>query len=257
MYKIRVEKKMEKQKVKNASKLLENWIVWLMGSLLLCSSIIFVTFWWTNVFRDIILSELQLKNGTTTFAWWQRPTVRAIYKIHIFNYTNVEDFESGKAKKLKVQDVGPYIYRETLQRVNTVLHKNGTASYQESRSYQWEGGRPDDEILVVPNFPLFTAMAFSRDISFMVQISLTAFLTTLRAKTFVNVPAGGLLWGYDDELFEYAKLVLSLQQTIPFEKFGILAYVSNFVFHGSYIVTFKKDINLIGIHFFSRLLSFP
>ena len=219
---------MEKQKVKHASQLLKNWLVWIIASITLCSSTIFVIFWWTNIFRNAILAELQLKNGTTTFAWWQRPAVRAIYKIHIFNYTNVDDFESGLAKKLKVQDVGPYIYRETLQRVNAVLHENGTVSYQEKRSFQWEGGRPDEEALVVPNVPLFGAMAFSRDISFMAQVTLTAFLSTLRAKTFVKVPAGGFLWGYDDELFNYAKPLISLQQQIPFEKFGILAFVSNF-----------------------------
>lgn len=215
---------MEKQKVQSAGPLLKNWLVWISGSIALCSSLIFAIFWWTNIFRDAILSELQLKNGTATFALWQRPAVQALYKVHIFNYSNVEDFEKGLSKKLKVEELGPYIYKETVDRQDAFLHENGTVSYQENKSYEWVGGRPDDELLVIPNVPLFGAMAYSRDIPFMAQVTLTAFLTTLNAKPFVKRPASGFIWGYDDPLFNYAKPLLSLQKEIPFDQFGILAF---------------------------------
>lgn len=175
------------------------------------------------------MTELQIKNGTDNFLMWQRPTVRVLYKIHLFNYTNVEDFENGRAEKLKVEDVGPYIYRETLQRVNPVFHKNGTISYQEVRTYQWEDGRSDKEILVVPNFLLFAAMAYLRDYSYIYHITLSTILAGLRAKTFKKLSANEFLWGYDDELFNYGKPLISLKQHIPFDKFGLLAFVS--IFH--------------------------
>jgi hypothetical protein len=205
---------------------IRNWMIWLLSFLAMFSLVLFTLSWLTDLFSDAIVSNLQLRNGSLSFAWWQRPAVRAVYRVRIFNYTNVDDFEIGKAKKLHVHEVGPYIYRETLTRVNPYLGNNGTVTYQEMRNYQWEGGSPDEELVTVPNIPLFTAMAFSRDMSFLAQVSLTAILSTIRAKPFIRVQAGNFLWGYDDELFRIAKPVMSWHQNIPYEKFGILAFVS-------------------------------
>ncbi|XP_034952739.1 scavenger receptor class B member 1-like [Chelonus insularis] len=188
------------------------------------SLVLFVIFWCTNIFQNTILSTLVVKNGTPMLEWFIRPPIRAVYKIKIFNYTNVDDFESGRTKKLKVEEVGPYIYRETLTRINYVFHENGTISFQEKRSFQWEGGRPDDEIIIAPNVPLMAAMAFVKDMSFFAHLALTGVLTTLQSKPFTSVTAGGLLWGYDDKIFELGKPFISFQEHISFEKFGLLAH---------------------------------
>ena len=208
-----------------------NWTVWLLSSLAMLSLGLFALSWLTDFFSDTIVSNLQLRNGTLSFAWWQRPAVRAVYRIRIFNYTNVQEFQDGRAEKLRVQEVGPYIYRETLTRVNPEIGKNGTVTYQEMRSYQWEGGSPDDELVVVPNIPLFTAMAYSRDLSVLAQLPLTAVLSVIQAKPFIDLTAGDFLWGYDDKIFGMAKPFMSWQQNLPYEKFGILAFVSSLNFY--------------------------
>lgn len=217
-----------------------NWSVWLLSSLAVFSLGLLSLTWLTDFFNDAIVSNLQLSNGSLSFAWWQRPSVRAVYRIRIFNYTNVDEFMNGEEEKLRVQELGPYIYRETLTRVNPEIEVDGRLSYQEQRTYQWEGGSPDDERIVVPNVPLFTAMAFSRDMSFLAQVSLTAVLSTIRAKPFIQVRAGDFLWGYDDELFRISKPVLSWQQNIPFDKFGMLAFVSILYYDTAYILEFKS-----------------
>lgn len=190
------------------------------------SSFILILSWTTNFFQDTIISHLQLRNGTLSFAWWQRPMVRAVYRIHIFNYTNIEEFESGKEKKLRVNETGPFIYRETLLRINPEIKKD-TVTYQEMRSYHWEGGLSDNHIVIVPNVPLFTAMAFSRDLNFFAQVSLTAVLSTIHAEPFIQLRVNDFLWGYDDKLFRLAKPVMEWKQNIPYDKFGMLAFVSN------------------------------
>ncbi|XP_014204279.1 scavenger receptor class B member 1-like isoform X2 [Copidosoma floridanum] len=111
-----------------------------------------------------------------------------------------------------------------LRKVNPEIGLDGTITYQEMRSYHWESGHSDHEVITVPNIPLFTAMAFSRDMSFLTQVSLTAILSTIQAKAFIKVSAGDFLWGYDDELFRIAKPVIEWQQNIPYEKFGMLAF---------------------------------
>ncbi|XP_058800770.1 lysosome membrane protein 2-like isoform X3 [Phymastichus coffea] len=198
---------------------------WLLSSLVVLSLSLCAVSWLTEVFSDAIVSRLQLRNGSLSFAWWQHPTVRAVYRIHVFNYTNVEDFEAGRAAKLHVHEIGPYVYRETVARIKPKIADNlHEISYQEMRSYQWEGGSPDDEQLTVPNVPLFTAIAFARDMSFIAQLSLTAVLSTIRSKPFLKLPVHSYLWGYDDELFRLAKPLISWQQNIPYDNFGILAF---------------------------------
>ncbi|XP_043475556.1 scavenger receptor class B member 1-like [Leptopilina heterotoma] len=238
---------MEKQNVKEAGQLLKSCLVWIIGSIIIFSTTILVVFWCTNIFRDAIMTELQIKNGTNNFAMWQRPSVRVVYKIHLFNYTNVEDFENDRAEKLRVEDIGPYIYRETLQRVNPVFHQNGTISYQEVRSYQWEGGRSDEEILVVPNFLLFAAMAYLRDYPYIYHFTFTTILAGLRAKRFIKLSAGEFLWGYDDELFNYGKPFISMKQHIPFEKFGLLALKPGLSNDRFTINTGENDMDKLGI----------
>ena len=50
-------------------------------------------------------------NGTKVYEMWKRPPVEPIYKVRLFNYTNVEEFAAGKAARLKVEEIGPYVYR--------------------------------------------------------------------------------------------------------------------------------------------------
>ncbi|XP_011496150.1 PREDICTED: sensory neuron membrane protein 2-like [Ceratosolen solmsi marchali] len=193
---------------------IHNWIIWFLSFLAIFSLILFALSWLTDFFGHAIISNLQLRNGSLSFTWWQRPAVRAVYRVRIFNYTNVDDFETGKVEKLRVQEVGPYIYRETLTRVNPYLGNN--------------------------------AMALSRDMSFLAQVSLTAVLSTIRAKPFIRVPAGNFLWGYDDELFRIAKPVMAWHQGIPYEKFGILAFKAGLSKDRMTINTGTKDLKNLG-----------
>ena len=41
---------------------------------------------------------------------WQKPIPKPLAKIYLFNYTNVPEYEIGNAKKLNVEELGPYVY---------------------------------------------------------------------------------------------------------------------------------------------------
>ncbi|XP_017882564.1 scavenger receptor class B member 1-like [Ceratina calcarata] len=198
-------------------------VCWLYGLAAIISIAIFSLFWCTNIFRDAILSNLVIRNGTASFLFWQRPPVSLLGKIYIFNYTNVEEFQNGNADKLKVEEVGPYIYRETLSRTNVQMNDNGTVTYQEKRSYEWVGGESETDRIVVPNMLLMSTLAYSRNLIYLVQIGLTVVLSKLRTETFLGLSVGEYLWGYEDELFKMVKSVASLKEPVPLDKFGILA----------------------------------
>lgn len=186
---------------------------------------VFVLFWCTNVFRDAILANLEIRNGTPTFLLWQRPPVGLAVKVYVFNYTNLAEFESGAASKLRVQEVGPYVYRETLSRVNVDVNANRTVTYQEKRSFQWISGKSEKEIVTVPNALLMSTIAYSRNLQYLAQIVLTMFLSGLQAKPFIELPVGEYLWGYEDQLFRMAKPFASFHHRMPYDKFGILVFV--------------------------------
>lgn len=207
---------------------------WFYGLAALTSIGVLVVFWFTNVFRDAILSNLELRNGTASFQLWQRPPVGLTVKIYVFNYTNLGEFESGNASKLQVQELGPYVYRESLSRVNVELHENETLTYQEKRSFKWISGKLEDRV-VVPNVVLMSALAYSRNLPLAMQLVLTVVLSSFSAKPFLKLSAGEYLWGYEDNFFQVIKPFAELNHHLPYDKFGLLAFVR--IYTATYLIT--------------------
>jgi hypothetical protein len=51
--------------------------------------------------------------------WWENSPIQPLLKVYIFNYTNIDDYlRNPRGKKIKVQEVGPYVYKEFGSRVN-------------------------------------------------------------------------------------------------------------------------------------------
>lgn len=48
--------------------------------------------------------------------YWIKPPIDPILKIYVFNYTNIVDVLSGLEKRIKVEELGPYIYRERIEK---------------------------------------------------------------------------------------------------------------------------------------------
>ena len=85
--------------------------------------------------------------------------------------------------------------------------------------------------MIVPNLLLMSALAYSRDLNYLLQIGFTVLMTglKLRAKPFLELPAGEYFWGYEDELFEMVKRLPLLKESLPLDKFGILAFVRTYI----------------------------
>ncbi|KAI5640441.1 CD36 family domain-containing protein [Phthorimaea operculella] len=69
-----------------------------------------VFFCFTSTINDVILSNMVIRNNSLAYSIWRRPNVQPLMKVHIFNYTNWEAVRDGYEDKLKVEDVGPYVY---------------------------------------------------------------------------------------------------------------------------------------------------
>lgn len=96
-----------------------------------------ITMWFTDAFRKSMESYMIISEDSPAYSMWRAPPLKPLVKIYLFNYTNVKEFESGVVKKLNVQETGPYVYYEELEKVNVKFSKvDGTVSYQEKRNYQ-------------------------------------------------------------------------------------------------------------------------
>lgn len=51
--------------------------------------------------------------------WWMESPIQPLLKMYIFNYSNIDDYLlNPRNKKIKVEQVGPYVYKEFGTRVN-------------------------------------------------------------------------------------------------------------------------------------------
>lgn len=48
------------------------------------------------------------------FEYWTTPPIDPIIKVYVFNYSNIADVESGVDKRIRVEEIGPYVYRERI-----------------------------------------------------------------------------------------------------------------------------------------------
>lgn len=180
--------------------------------------------WFTDAFQKKVESLMVLSEDGMGYELWRAPPPKPILKVYIFNYTNVEEFESGRAKKLHVEQVGPYAYFEELERVNIKFSKvDGTVSYQEKRTYRFSPelskGTPDD-IVIVPNVPLLAGAAVVKKFNFLMRLSYNELLKALSEKPFMALKADSFVNGYDDHLYDLSKSYLKWEDKRIFDNFG-------------------------------------
>lgn len=158
----------------------------------------------------IIFRELKLWNGSLSYSYWQRPGVTRLTKVYIFNVTNPQGFmENGERPRL--QEVGPFVYREDMEKVNIKFHDNDTVTYQHNKILRFvpEMSVDKNQKLIVPNIPLLTVTSFSPNLAgflFNLLVSGLALTYRDRAKPFVSVTAEELVFGYNDPLVSLAHI---------------------------------------------------
>nr|CAD7400743.1 unnamed protein product [Timema poppensis] len=113
-----------------------------------------------NPYEFIFKWKLLFSEGGEVFEMWRRPDVDLYLRVFLFNVTNKEKFLSGE-EKLRVQEVGPYVYKEDLEHKNVTFNTNGTLTMHPSHPLRWVGelseGHKEDDILILPNIALLIA----------------------------------------------------------------------------------------------------
>ena len=91
----------------------------------------------------------------------------SFHEIYFFNLTNKEAFLGG-LEKPRVSKVGPYVYIEQIEKVDTSFDEAGdTVTFSDKKFYHFSAelsNGTDSDLLLMPNLPMFGAFRDSSSI---------------------------------------------------------------------------------------------
>ncbi|XP_043287176.1 scavenger receptor class B member 1 [Venturia canescens] len=167
--------------------------------------------------------NLVMRPDSRVFTVWQKPPIEIFIRVYIFNITNPDEFLNGE-EKLRVQEIGPYVYQEFLENGNVTWNDNGTVSYVPRRSIvyvpEMSVGDPGLDIVRVPNIPMLGIYSAIHDAGFFINYPLTQLANYLNSQPILNITVYDYLWGYEDSLVRLASSIVP--NFINFRKFGLL-----------------------------------
>lgn len=190
----------------------------ILGIITLIAGVLLSSIPWLDYF---ILKNLRLWNNTLSFHYWQRPGVIRLTKVYIFNVTNPDGFLMGE--KPKLVEVGPFVYREDMEKVNIQFHDNYTVTFQHKKILQFVPELSVDKNLklTTPNIPLLTLTSHSNSLGFVISRSISLILSMSSYKPFKTLTVDELLFGYDDTLVNLAHKFYPREKR-PMSKMGLL-----------------------------------
>ncbi|KAK7600879.1 hypothetical protein V9T40_008320 [Parthenolecanium corni] len=220
-------------------------IIILSVGMLLGSFLVF--FFFTAIVNFIIDTQLPLNEGSVTYDMWRKPPVTPIMRIYIYNVTNADEFLNDKQKPI-INEIGPYTYSESWEKVNLVRNDNGTITFNQRKIFTFRpelSAGSEDDLVVVPNIPLLSATSKSASAPKFLRITINFMTNLKKLKPFVAVTVGELLWGYDDPLMQLAK-EMAPDTKLPFERFGLFFDRNGTSADNITVYTGADDINKLG-----------
>uniref|UniRef100_A0A8C6MKE0 Scavenger receptor class B member 2 n=1 Tax=Moschus moschiferus TaxID=68415 RepID=A0A8C6MKE0_MOSMO len=176
-----------------------------VGTLSLLLLVTSITLLVARVFQKAVDQKIEknivLRNGSETFDSWKKPPLPVYTQFYFFNVTNPEEILNGETPRL--EEVGPYTYRELRNKDDIQFGDNGTTiSAVSNKAYVFERdksvGDPKIDLLRTLNIPALTAMEWTR--LPLLRNLIEALLRAYQQKLFVVHTVDELLWGYKDEI---------------------------------------------------------
>ncbi|XP_031330947.1 scavenger receptor class B member 1-like isoform X1 [Photinus pyralis] len=186
-----------------------------------------------------------LSDGGEIFELWRKPPVDLYLRVFLFNVTNRDAFLNGE-EKLKVQEVGPYVYREIMSHEEVRFNTNGTMSTIPQHPLVWvpemsEGNREDDR-LVLPNIALLSIAQVVSTESFVTRLGLNIVIRQTDTQPLVEMTAREFMFGYESTIMSLGYQFLP--SWISFEKLGLIDRMYDF--EGDYETIFTGEGDTIN-----------
>ncbi|XP_047505055.1 lysosome membrane protein 2-like isoform X1 [Pieris napi] len=155
----------------------------------------------------------------------------AYYDIYLFNITNGDAFLSGREKKLKVEEVGPFRYQEFRTNTNIDLDvEKGILKYTPKIDIrfipEFSIADPRDVELQMPDMVMLAAASRASVHAVFVQYFYNIAVKTLKRRPIHTTTVDNVLWGtHNDAIMQVANTFLPGE--FDFNTFGILHKIQN------------------------------
>ncbi|XP_023936964.1 lysosome membrane protein 2 isoform X2 [Bicyclus anynana] len=193
--------------------------------------------------------KVVLSDGGEIFESWRKPEVKLYTRIYLFNITNAEQYMSGQDTKVKVKEVGPFVYREALEHSNVTFNDNGTLSTIPLHPLIWEEelseGNKEDDILYLPHIALLSIANVVSQESFMTRFGLNNLIGLTNSQPLMKMTAKEFMMGYKSELMTLGNTFMP--SWIYFDKLGLIDRMYDF--NGDYetVFTGETDVSRSGL----------
>ncbi|XP_022903927.2 scavenger receptor class B member 1-like isoform X1 [Onthophagus taurus] len=220
--------------------------VGLIGLILLAvaTSIMFVhpydiMFKWKIIFTE----------GGEIFETWRLPPVDLYLRVHLFNITNAEEFLRGEDEKLKVKEVGPYVYREVMTHENVTFNENGTVSAIPKHPLEWvpelSNGDHEKDQLTLINIALLSIADVISKKSVWQRWGLNVLIKQTKTQPIVKMSPKEFMFGYQSTLMTLGYQFLPTW--INFDKLGLIDRMYHFDGDYETVYTGKNDVTKAGL----------
>lgn len=176
-----------------------------------------------NPIEIAINVRMSFLNGSFLFGLWRKPPVQIYVQVYLFNVTNAREFLRGQ-EKLRVEEVGPFVYREELENTNVQFNDNDTVSYTPRRKVfpvpEMSVSDPETTIVVTPNLALLGLASSLHNSSIFTNLAFATLSRYLDAQPLLHLTVHDFLWGYDDQLILLASKLFP--KWIHFPRLGVL-----------------------------------
>ncbi|KAL0267346.1 UNVERIFIED_CONTAM: hypothetical protein PYX00_009639 [Menopon gallinae] len=119
--------------------------------------------YWETLLRGELKRKFILSPTSKTYDSWEKTKVPVYCKFYFFNWTNPSDISHPDYKPV-FDEVGPYVFLQTLEKVDIAFHDNGTVSYKLKRYWYFDRERsvgPLSDRITSAN-PVAAAVKFSQ-----------------------------------------------------------------------------------------------
>ncbi|XP_023327668.1 protein peste isoform X2 [Eurytemora carolleeae] len=178
---------------------------------------IFFLLHFTPIFHNIVRSQLILSPGTQGYEAWSKPQISTYIRFYLFSVLNPEEVEAGG--KPRLEQIGPFVYREELERVDQDFSKFGNVNFR-TRKVWYPISKESvslDTLITTLDIPQFAAAESVRGkwSEFMMRSTLS-----WRPSLFTQKTARELLFdGFSDPLLT-AGAFFNPDSKVPLDKFG-------------------------------------
>nr|AFG73003.1 sensory neuron membrane protein 2 [Cnaphalocrocis medinalis] len=128
-------------------------------------SVILATWGFPKIVKKQIQKNVQLDESSQMFEKWRKLPMPLTFNVYVFNVTNVDDVNEGARPKL--QELGPYVYKEYRERTILGYGDNNTVKYMLKKTFLFDqeasGALSQDDEVVVINFSYLAAILTVQD----------------------------------------------------------------------------------------------